>query len=102
MMDPNSLTLLVITQAEDEDSPTFLDLRDNKCESNKTAAAIKQFNFFLKGYCDSKGYNNRVGFDPISTAEKIPCEGLEGIHGAFNEERWWSNLIGKYFQLPGL
>jgi hypothetical protein len=53
MLDPNSLTLSVITQAKDE--ATFLDLRDNKCESNKTAAAVKQFNFFLKGYCDSKG-----------------------------------------------
>ena len=99
-MDPNSLTLSVITQAEDEDSPIFLDLRDNKCESNKTAAAIKQFNLFLKGYCDSKGYNNRVGFDPISIVEQIPYEGLEGIHGDLNEERWWSDLIGNFFNYP--
>ena len=97
MDDPNSLTLTVITEAEDEDSPTFLDLRDNKCESNKTPAAIKQFNFFLKGYCDSKGYNNRVGFDPISTVEQIPYKGLEGIHGDHDEERWWSDLIGNFF-----
>ena len=50
-MDANSLSLSAITRAEDDDLglPSFLDLRDNKCESNKTAAAIKQFNFILKG-----------------------------------------------------
>ena len=98
-MDANSLSLSAITRAEDDDLglPSFLDLRDNKCESNKTAAAIKQFNFFLKGYCDTKGYNNRIGFDPITKTEQIPYNGLEGIHGDSDHQRWWSDLIGNFF-----
>lgn len=95
-MDANSLSLSVITRAEDEDLG-FIDLRDNKCESNKTAAAIKQFNFFLQGYCDAKGYNSRLGFDPITKIDQLPYEGVEGIHGDGDYERWWSDLIGNFF-----
>lgn len=87
-MDPN-LSLSVITNAEDEDL-SFIDLRDNQCESKKSSAALKQFNFFLGKYCISKGY------DPV-TAEQIPHDGLDGIHGDFNREKWWSDIIGNFF-----
>jgi len=86
-------TLSVITRAEDEDqgsSPSFLDLRDNNSSSNKTPAAIKQFNLFLEGYCKAKGYE-------IVKADQIPYTGLEGIHGVGEHERWWSDLIGNFF-----
>ena len=95
-------TLNVITAAEDEEleRSDFLDLRDNNCESNKTAAAIKQFNFFLKGYCDSKGYNNPDwNPTPITKAEQLPYIGLDGIHEPEpdHHQRWWSDLIGSFF-----
>ena len=103
----DSLTLSVITRAEDEDlrlsqsSSDFIDLRDNNCESNKTSVAIKQFNFFLKGYCDSKGHNNRKGFDPITKVEQLPYEGLALIHDdaldPTHHQKWWDDLIGNFF-----
>lgn len=55
-----------VAVAEDDDiehSTIFPDLRDNNCESNKTAAATKKFNFFLEKCCDSKGHNSRTGFE---------------------------------------
>jgi len=101
-MDPNSLILTAITCAEDDDlksSKGFLDIRDNNCESNKTSAAIKQFNFFLKGYCDEKGYNARVGFDPITKSDEIPYLGLDDPGDAYvgGHDNWWSDLIGNFF-----
>lgn len=75
--------LSAITRAKGEEAKkgecSYMDIRDNNCESNKTPAAVKHFNSFLKGYCDSKGYNDRIGFDPITKAEQIPCNGLDDI-----------------------
>ncbi len=95
--------LSVITQAEDEaldnealdNEPT--DLRDNNCASNKTPAAIKQFNFFLVDYCNRKNFPIKV-----NSIDHIPYEGLEGVV-AFNRDgedyiqMFWSDLIGAFF-----
>ena len=77
---PTATVLSVITRAEDEaldEDETLMDLRDNKTDSNKTPAAIKQFNFFLKHCCKKKGCNdpswNRT--HPISSMDQIPHEG---------------------------
>jgi len=71
-MDSNSSSLSAVARAKDEDiGNNFLDLRDDKCESNKTSAAIKQFNFFLKGCCNLKGHTAFLGCVP--TTEQIPA-----------------------------
>jgi hypothetical protein len=93
--------LSVITRAEDEeidhDKDILMDLRDNNCASNKTSAAIKQFNFFLVKYCEEKKFPFRA-----TTIDQIPYEGLEGInglnrHGPDYIQIFWSELMGSFF-----
>jgi hypothetical protein len=99
----NDLLLLsVITRAEDKsiddhDKDAPMDLRDNNCALNKTPAAIKQFNYFLRDYCKKKNFPF-----PVSTIDEIPYEGLEGVIG-FNRDgpnyiqKFWSKLIWAFF-----
>lgn len=88
------VTLTAITQAEDEDL-AYRDIRDNNSRSNKTPAALKQFNVFLKGYCERKHHS-------AHTAEQLPYCGLATIHDVDfanpqPHQSWWNDLIGNFF-----
>jgi len=99
-MSLDDLTLKAIVWVEDKE------IKDNGIESlqtsgsNKTSPAIANFVIFLLDCCTKKGHNSRVGFDPMTSIEQMPFEGILLNHDESQDpdchQRWWSDLIKRF------